>query len=383
MRRFVWFLLTLILVVPGPARAEDGEAFYPVPQSADEIRQADEARLTELGFLSTPGSDEAYTQAVREFQRYLNRLSADAPAEGLPASTLEILPDSGEDATRTLSIQPLTTYSDINSIAAFRKYAVVENEGQLGADDAILAEAPVAPQDGEESPYAVTGVLDEPQRTRLYDRGLTVFRQALFEGDDGSEVRRVQRRLASLKYADHPVDGIFDVKTAAAVSLFQLASDLTDTGAADGKTQQAMFSEGAVANDQPLYDYLLKINTKKQIVTAYAWEDGEYTRVARKMVCSTGLDETPTPAGTYRATGPVARWCYFPSYSCWAQYAFRIKGGVLFHSVLYQQAKETTLIKGSVKKLGQKSSHGCVRLSVEDAKWIFEHCSAGTTVIVE
>ncbi len=88
------------------------------------------------------------------------------------------------------------------------------------------------------------------------------------------------------------------------------------------------------------------------MVTAYAWEDGEYTRVARKMVCSTGLDATPTPAGTYKATGPVARWCYFPSYGCWAQYAFRIKGGVLFHSVLYRRRRMSTLIKGSVKKLG-------------------------------
>jgi lipoprotein-anchoring transpeptidase ErfK/SrfK len=72
-----------------------------------------------------------------------------------------------------------------------------------------------------------------------------------------------------------------------------------------------------------------------------------------------------------------------PHYDCWAQYAFRIKGGVLFHSVLFQQAKESTLLEGSVKKVGRKASHGCVRVSVEDAKWIFENCAAGTTVIVE
>ncbi len=379
MRRFVWFLLALILAAPGQAHAD---ALYPVPQSADEVRRADEARLTDLGFLIAPGSDEAYAQAVKEFQRYLNRLSEETPDESLPATTLEILPDSREDAARALSIKPLTTYSDIGSIEAFRKYAVVKNEGDLGADDIVPAETPEPLEDGA-SPYAVTGALDEAQRTRLHDDGLTVFRQTLSEGDDGAEVRRVQRRLTSLKYTDHPVDGIFDADTAAAVSLFQRAGDLPDTGAADRKTQQAMFSGTAVANDRPLYDYLLKIDTEKQIVTAFQWADGAYTRVARKMVCSTGLDETPTPAGTYRATGPVARWCYFPSYGCWAQYAFRIKGGVLFHSVLYQQAKESTLIKGSVKKLGRKSSHGCVRLSVEDAKWVFEHCTAGTTVIVE
>ena len=381
MRRILCFILTIFVFLP-LARAESGEAFYPTPESPEEVRAADEARLIDLGFLVAPNSDEAYSQAVREFQRYLNRLSSDAPAESLPASTLEVITDLQENAARTLSIRPLTTYNDIDAIEAFQNYAVVEDNG-LPGEEAAVAESEEMLSDDPGSPYEVTGTLDEPQRTRLYDPEITVYRQALKAGDDGGEVRRVERRLTSLKFTDLPVDGIFNGKTAAALSLFQSANDLPQTGEADRVTQLALFNSEAVANDMPLYDYLLKIDTKEQIVTAYAWEDGEYTRVARKMVCSTGLDGTPTPTGTYKATGPVARWCYFPSYGCWAQYAFRITGGVLFHSVLYQQAKESTQIKGSVKKLGSKSSHGCVRLSVEDAKWIFEHCIAGTTVLVE
>ena len=38
--------------------------------------------------------------------------------------------------------------------------------------------------------------------------------------------------------------------------------------------------------------------------------------------------------------------------------------------------------KRQVYKLGSKASHGCVRLSVEDAKWIYNHCPAGTTITV-
>jgi lipoprotein-anchoring transpeptidase ErfK/SrfK len=381
MPRLLIIALTLFLLAPLMAGAESDDAFYPAPESPAEVRATDGARLTDLGFLADSGSGDAYAQAVREFQRYLARLDEGTPAEGLPATTLEVLGELKEDASKALSIKPLTTYSDIDAIEAFKTYAVVDNEGDLGEDDPAEVVAEAGPEtDGDES---VTGELTEPQRTRLYDRELPVYRQALREGDDGSEVRRVQRRLISLKYTDHTADGIFDGKTAAALTLFQQASDLTGTGEADRATQEALFSEAAVANDRPLYDYLLKIDTEKQIVTAYGWEDGEYTRTVREMVCSTGLDDTPTPAGTYKATGPVARWCYFPTYDCWAQYAFRIKGGVLFHSVLYQQPKESTLLEGSVKKLGRKSSHGCVRLSVEDAKWIFENCTAGTTVIVE
>ncbi len=383
MRRLLGLLLALMFWTPLTAGAESGGAFYPIPDDPALVRSQDEARLTDLGFLAESGEDEAYSQAVREFQRYLNRLSAGTPQEGLPSTTLEVLGELDEDATKALSIKPLTTYTDIDAIAAFQTYAVVDNEGDLGGDEGAPQDSAEALDSGDAaSPYAVTGALDEPQRTRLYDAELTVFVESLKAGDNGSEVRRVQRRLNSLKYTDHAADGIFDGKTTSALTLFQGASGLPGTGEADKATQQALFSESAVANDQPLYEYLLKIDTQKQTVSAYAWEDGEYTRQVREMVCSTGLDDTPTPAGTYKATGPVARWCYFPSYGCWAQYAFRIKGGVLFHSVLYEQAKESSLLKGSVKKLGHKSSHGCVRLSVEDAKWIFDNCTAGTTVIV-
>ena len=376
--RLLMIALTLFLLAPLTVGAEY-DAFYPVPENPAEIRAADEARLIDLGFLTESGLGDAYRQAVREFQRYLTRLSDGTPQESLPATTLEVLGEQKKSAIKALSIKPLTTYSDITAIEAFKTYTVVDNEGELGEEvPEIVAEGSAEPEDD-----GVTGELTEPQRTRLYDQELPVYLQPLREGADGSEVRRVQRRLISLKYTDHAADGIFDDKTASALTLFQQASDLTGSGEADRTTQEALFSPEAVANDQPLYEYLLKIDTEKQLVTAYGWEDGEYTKAVREMVCSTGLDDTPTPAGTYKATGPVARWCYFPTYDCWAQYAFRIKGGVLFHSVLYQQPKESTLLEGSVMKLGRKSSHGCVRLSVEDAQWIFENCTAGTTVIVE
>ena len=53
----------------------------------------------------------------------------------------------------------------------------------------------------------------------------------------------------------------------------------------------------------------------------------------------------------------------------------------MFHSVLYNQ-KEGKVTQSSVNHLGSKASHGCVRLSVEDAKWIWTNCPANTKVIV-
>ena len=52
--------------------------------------------------------------------------------------------------------------------------------------------------------------------------------------------------------------------------------------------------------------------------------------------------------------------------------------------MLYDEADPDTLRVNSVYALGSKASHGCVRLQVEDARWIFENCRKGTIVrIVE
>ena len=100
------------------------------------------------------------------------------------------------------------------------------------------------------------------------------------------------------------------------------------------------------------------------------------------MKCSTGKDETPTPKGTYQATtGPGARWHYFKKFECWAQYAYYIQGDIMFHSVLYNE-QNGPVTQSSVNNLGRKASHGCVRLSVEDAKWLWNNCPAGTKVVV-
>ena len=128
---------------------------------------------------------------------------------------------------------------------------------------------------------------------------------------------------------------------------------------------------------------MLKISTADQRVYAYGLDNNnEYTVLVRTMKCSTGKDSTPTPKGTFQnSTGPGARWHYFKKYKCWAQYAYYIQGDIMFHSVLYNE-KDGPVTQSSVNNLGRKASHGCVRLSVEDAKWIYTNCPVNTKIIV-
>ena len=56
-------------------------------------------------------------------------------------------------------------------------------------------------------------------------------------------------------------------------------------------------------------------------------------------------------------------------------YWSRFNGSYLFHSVAMDKDKNIT-----DNILGKRRSSGCVRMSVDDAKWFFENIEAGTKV---
>jgi len=237
----------------------------------------------------------------------------------------------------------------------------------------------------EEKPV-FDGSVDEEAYRLLVEGEFDEYQQTLRSGARGAEVRRMQKRLKSLGYLSGSADGIFGKKTVQAVTAFQKRHKLTQDGIAGEKTQRTLYSASALRPvKQPSRPYVLKVSTKDQRVYAYGWSerDEAHTKLVRTMVCSTGLADTPTPKGTYSAnTAPVVKWGYFPKYDVWAQYLYRIQGPYLFHSVLFDEADESTVRWGSVNKLGSPASHGCIRLSVEDAGWIYKNCPAGTTVTI-
>ena len=212
------------------------------------------------------------------------------------------------------------------------------------------------------------------------DRPFTLVRQGVKKGDSGDEVRRVQTRLYYLGYL-YGADGEFGGLTEGALTYFQKKHGLPETGEADEQTQQALFSEAAKKSEEYVFPYKLFVDISDQRVYVLQWNGEEYAHLVRRMKCSTGLNATPTPKGTYQAGGRAGgEWYYFKKYNCYAKWAFRIVGGILFHSVTYSSGK--SLNTGSVYNLGHQASHGCVRLSVEDAKWVYDNCPTGVTVVV-
>ena len=125
--------------------------------------------------------------------------------------------------------------------------------------------------------------------------------------------------------------------------------------------------------------YYITVNRRTCQVMVYAKDGGNgFIIPVKTFACSVGLPSTPTQEGTYR-TQDKHRWKMLMGPS-WGQYATRIYGGVLFHSVAGSSQSSYNIKASSYNKLGSPASHGCVRLTVRDAKWIYDNCVSGTTV---
>ena len=127
--------------------------------------------------------------------------------------------------------------------------------------------------------------------------------------------------------------------------------------------------------------YRITVNRVKCQVTVYAAnETGNYCIPVKTFTCSVGKAGTPTHAGTYatlKKQNPVE--LMGPS---WGKYGTQINNyGDWFHSVACSNPDLTyALAAGNYNMLGQPASHGCVRLCVRDAKWIYDNCGLYTRV---
>lgn len=127
-------------------------------------------------------------------------------------------------------------------------------------------------------------------------------------------------------------------------------------------------------------DYIIYVNRTQNCITVMEQNADGTSTVAKVMVCSCGRDGHWTPEGTFR-TSNYYDWRQLVDGS-YGRYAVRFNNRILFHSVPYEQMSEDTLQWEQYNLLGQNASLGCVRLSVVDAKWIYDNCKVGTMVVV-
>lgn len=126
--------------------------------------------------------------------------------------------------------------------------------------------------------------------------------------------------------------------------------------------------------------YYIKVNRMANCVTVYSKDtNGAYTVPVKAMVCSVGLNNK-TPLGVGTISDKYDWRLLFGD--VYGQYAVRFDGHIMFHSVPYTTTSKDALKEGEYNLLGQPASKGCVRLTVADAKWIYDNCCKGTQVEV-
>ena len=128
--------------------------------------------------------------------------------------------------------------------------------------------------------------------------------------------------------------------------------------------------------------YKIIVDLYWKVVMVYARdENGEYTKPVRYMLCSPGASKSPTRTGTFEMKGTRVRFARFKGLTVSAQYWSLIVSATYFHSILYNSnnAKDYT---SSYNNLGSAVSHGCIRLTVPDARWIYYNAAPGTVVTI-
>lgn len=120
----------------------------------------------------------------------------------------------------------------------------------------------------------------------------------------------------------------------------------------------------------------IEVNLQEQKVYVYDAKD----RMVENFVCSSGIEGADTPTGQYRVK--ERGYSFFSDkYQEGAYYWVQFMGNYLFHSVPFD--KNEVIEENEAKKLGTKASHGCVRLAIQDAKWMYDNIPRDTLVNIK
>lgn len=127
--------------------------------------------------------------------------------------------------------------------------------------------------------------------------------------------------------------------------------------------------------------YTIEIDLVNQIITVYEGAIGG--PIVLQSLCTTGNEENPTGAGTFKLGQLKERFGYFVAFGQYAQYWTQVVRGIYIHSVMYNSKKLSSMSRTAYRKLGENLSHGCVRVLPHVAQWIFYNCPPGTTCKID
>ena len=119
---------------------------------------------------------------------------------------------------------------------------------------------------------------------------------------------------------------------------------------------------------------LILVNTVDKYVAIYQGSQGNWTNIHFNRI-SVGKPSSPTIKGSYTVGGKGYSFSG-SSYTCY--YWTQISGAYLFHSVKYKLNSNVI----SDGRLGKEISAGCVRMDINDAKWLQQNVPGGSRIYI-
>ena len=182
-------------------------------------------------------------------------------------------------------------------------------------------------------------------------------------GAKDSKIRRVQERLWELGYLPKAaIDGLDGYRTQQAVTAFQSWEDLDRDGVAGPATKRAL--QTATRPKPRPGGPAKRIEVYRDLGVALLVKGG---RTKRAVHVSSGAPGTETPPGTFEVFRKELQSWSVP-FSTWLPYASYFNQGIAFHE--YADVPP------------YPASHGCVRVSAPEAKFVYDFAQIGTTVRV-
>jgi len=124
-------------------------------------------------------------------------------------------------------------------------------------------------------------------------------------------------------------------------------------------------------------DFLINVDINSQKTYIYKGKSDNWTLI-KAFPCSTGIHGEDTPSGSF-SIKEKGDWFFSTEYNQGGKYWSQVTGDILFHSLPYAQ-DQTTIVDYTISK---PSSHGCIRLYVDDSKWIYDNIPKDSKVIIK
>lgn len=162
--------------------------------------------------------------------------------------------------------------------------------------------------------------------------------------------------------------------------------DMGEAGTDDDVLLSAQYQKivdgDELLSDEPLQNkYYIIVDKEDFTIAIFTYdESGQYTKLVAAFPTAIGRSSRMTALGTFEISskGAWKRW----NSTQYSPYYTKYTSGVYIHGAIYRRKEFDTMLYKSYNAIGSAATSGCLRTSVEAAKFIYFECPAGTIIEV-